>query len=265
MMTWTEETFRAALEGGEFELFYQPQVTGDGRTVAGAEALVRRITPDGTVSGPGSFVGAFERLGFIGELTTHLFPKVCAATKRWPGLKVAVNFSPTEFRTRGLVSRLIAAAEAAGADPRQIEIEITEGLFFEDPDRAESMLGELRAAGFSIALDDFGTGYSSLAYLLRFPVDKIKIDRSFVQDVPRSLKAAAIIHALIALARAIGLKVVAEGVETEEQRVFLKAAGCHLLQGYLFSPPVPAREFDKLLAASTASSAPGTPAPPATG
>ena len=251
-MMWTESSFRAALERHEFELFYQPQVLGDGRTIAGAEALVRHIAADGTVTGPTQFIAAFERLGFIDELTRYSFPRVCEAAVRWPGLSIAVNLSPTEFRQHGLVERLVGTAQAAGADPRRIEIEVTEGLFFDDPDRAEVMLADLRKAGFSIALDDFGTGYSSLAYLLRFPVDKIKIDRSFVKDIPGSLKAASIVHALIALARAIGLKVVAEGVETEEQRVFLKSAGCHLQQGYLFSTPVPVRVFETMLASSRA-------------
>ena len=155
-----------------------------------------------------------------------------------------LNVSPLQFREPDVVNMVRTVADAAGMPLDRIELEVTEGAYFDDVERAQVELKRLRALGVQIALDDFGTGYASLTYLRKLPFTKVKIDKSFVDDC-QSVGAAAIIHAVVAMSRALGLKVTAEGVETEEQQRFLRAAGCHYLQGYLFSRPVPAHEITR--------------------
>ena len=230
-----------------FELHYQPQVSSRDGTLVGVEALVRLRERDGTLIAPSAFIPQVEESDLVHRLGLRLFERACVQAGQWSSLVMAVNVSPVQFRDLDLSCKLNRIASDAGIDPRRLEIEITEGLFFDDPDRAGVALKTLHDAGFGVALDDFGTGYSSLGYLLRFPVSKLKIDRSFVMALPDDAKSASIIHALTALARSLGLKVVAEGVETEPQRVFLRAAGCHILQGYLFGAPMPAAAIAALL------------------
>ncbi len=244
---FSEAELRTALDAGCFELHYQPQFASRTAEIVGVEGLARLRGPKGDLIPPKAFIAALEGMDLIHDLGTCLFARGCADALLWPGLTVAVNVSPAQFRDPNLAKRLIEIARKAGVDPRAMEIEITEGLFFEDPDRAERALLTLSEFGFGIALDDFGTGYSSLSYLLRFPVSKIKIDRSFVTEVPGSMRSATIVHALVALGRALGLKVVAEGVETEEQRMFLRTAGCHLLQGHLLADALKPDQFTTLL------------------
>ena len=241
--SYDEADLQAAFGEGRFLLHYQPQFASRDATLVGAEALVRLRDADGGLVPPAFFIAQVERSPLVHEFGLRLFEQGCRQAARWPSLTVAINVSPVQFRDGDLAAKLSATAAEAGVDPRRIEIEITEGMFFDDFARAEAALRSLHDAGFGIALDDFGTGYSSLGYLLRLPVSKIKIDRSFVQALPADLKSASIVHALVAMGRALGLKVVAEGVETKAQRSFLRAAGCHVLQGYLFGAPMPAEDI----------------------
>ncbi len=244
-VTPTQAELEAAIPAGELVLLYQPQMTADGKTLAAVEALTRWEHPDHGLLGPENFIMLADRTGLIEPLGDWALRQACRDARRWPGLGIGVNVSPLQFRRPHFVDEVAAAIRAAGIPFDQVELEIVETAFFDDPDRAESSLRALRAFGVRIALDDFGTGYSSLSYLRRLPLDKLKVDKSFVDDIG-SARSAAIVHALVALARAIGLKITAEGVETPEQQKFLRAAGCHYLQGFLFSRPVPAAEIDLL-------------------
>ena len=247
-----EKELRLALSEGRFELHYQPQHSSREDRLVGVEGLVRLHDGQGGLISPDRFVSVGEQTSLIHDLGAFLFEQGCKDALLWPSITVAVNVSPAQFRDPDLGRRLVEIARRIGASPRQIEIEITEGVFFDDPDRADAALRGLRNAGFGIALDDFGTGYSSLGYLLRFPVTKIKIDRSFIANLPDDMNSATIVHALVALGRALGLKIVAEGVETEAQRQFLRISGCHFLQGYLFGKALPSRDVSALLDATAA-------------
>jgi diguanylate cyclase (GGDEF)-like protein len=231
---------RAALaQGRDLRVVYQPQVDGTGRRVVGLEALLRWKHPTRGAIRPDEFIPIAEETGLIGPLGEWVFREACRTARRWPALFMAVNVSPIQFRNPTLAERLIGIAREEQCDPSGMEIEITEGLLLEDDEGVRAALAALRRAGFKIALDDFGTGYSSLSYLQRFPVDKIKIDRSFTQSLNASADAPVIIESVIGLGRAMGLTVTAEGVETPEQMNALVAAGCTELQGYLFSHPHP--------------------------
>jgi len=166
---------------------------------------------------------------------------------RWPKLRVGVNVSAVQFRQKDFVTSVMRVLKECAVQSFQLELELTEGVLVEDADQAQAAMMELRALGVKLALDDFGTGYSSLIYLRRFAFDKIKIDKSFLDQMEATGESAILVHSVVHLGRALGLEVTAEGVETEEQRRFLQAVGCHLLQGYLFSKPVPAEQLDELL------------------
>ena len=243
---WSETDLRDAFAAERFELHYQPQYGARDGRLCGVEGLARLRHRSGALLAPDRFIPVIERTDLIHDFGAALFRRACLDALRWPDLTVAVNVSPVQFQDPGLADRLIAIADRAGIDRARVEIEITEGVFFDQPRLALTSLGRLREAGFSVALDDFGTGYSSLAYLLRYPVTKIKIDRSFIEGLPGSMRAATIIQALVAMTRALGLKVVAEGVETEGQRAFLRTAGCHILQGFLFAAALPAADIGAL-------------------
>jgi len=236
-----------ALERQEFSLAYQPQTNSNGSSVAGVEALVRWTDPERGAVAPADFVQAAEKSGDIDQLGEWALRRACRDATRWPDLFVAVNVSPRQFRGPDFVDLVRDAASSAGLPLERLELEITEGAYFDEPDRAEAELQALRAIGVSIALDDFGTGYSSLSYLRRLPLNKIKIDKSFVSDihVPHS---ASIVTAVISLAHALDLKVTAEGVETQAQLEFLRAAKCDYIQGFLFSGPVEPQQISRLLA-----------------
>ncbi|MBY4897964.1 bifunctional diguanylate cyclase/phosphodiesterase [Cupriavidus sp. AU9028] len=240
---------RAALEHQQgLAVHFQPQVDGASRKVVGLEALVRwQHQRRGTIR-PDEFIPIAEETGLIVPLGEWVFRQACRTARRWPQLFMAVNVSPVQFRNATLAQRLIAIAREEQCDPAQIELEITEGVLLEDDQRAHTCLAELRQAGFKIALDDFGTGYSSLHYLQRFRVDKIKIDRSFTQSLGACADAPAIIDSVVGLGRAMGLTITAEGVETQEQMQALVAAGCHELQGYLFSLPLPEDRLEEAIA-----------------
>ena len=167
--------------------------------------------------------------------------------KRWPDLYISVNLSPLQVRDRGIVDLVRATLDETGVKPDRLMLEVTEGVLIDNPDEMVKRIEDLRKLGVRIALDDFGSGYSNLGYLQRFPFDKLKIDKSFVSVLGRSSNGGVIIHAMVALGRALGVTVVVEGVETEEQRVLLRLAGCDEMQGYLFAKPAPAPAIDRLL------------------
>lgn len=243
-----EEDLRAALRTGEgLAVHYQPQFDGDGIRLQGVEALARWRHPLRGAVSPQMFIAIAEEAGLIVELGDWVLGEACKVARRWPELSVAVNLSPAQFRTTGFADRVTSLVTASGVKPEQIELEVTEGMLIADDDLVRDCLHALRRAGFRIALDDFGTGYSSLSYLRKFEVDKIKIDRSFVQQLGQTTDSTAIITAVVTLGHAMGLMVTAEGVETREQRELLSRAGCNELQGFLFSRAVPPDQLDGLL------------------
>ncbi|WP_158685823.1 putative bifunctional diguanylate cyclase/phosphodiesterase [Achromobacter spanius] len=243
-----EEDLRRALAGsGQLAVHFQPQIDSSTQQLVGVEALVRWNHPDKGAVSPQIFVPVAESTGLIVPLGEWVLNEACRAARQWPGLSIAVNLSPVQFRGPDFAERVIDLVRRAGVDPAQIELEVTEGVFIEDDGRVQKAIGKLRAAGFRIALDDFGTGYSSLSYLQRFAVDKIKIDRSFVANIGEGSDSTAIVNAVVMLGRSMGLTINAEGVETPAQRDFLRAAGCDELQGFLFSRAVPEAEITKCL------------------
>jgi diguanylate cyclase (GGDEF)-like protein len=243
-----EEELRIALANGAgLKVHYQPQVAHSGNCIVGLEALVRWQHPRLGLVAPDQFIGIAEQTGLISQLGEWVLREACSAAKRWPDLFIAVNLSPVQFRTKGIAERLTTIVRDSGVEASRIELEVTEGVLLDDSDTVIDTLRQLRSAGFRIALDDFGTGYSSLSYLRRFQVDKIKIDRSFVQHLGHAVDSTAIISAILTLGHAMGLTITAEGVETAEQQDFLEAAGCNAMQGFLFSRPLPEEEIATLL------------------
>ena len=236
-----------ALASGELELVYQPQVDFAG-TVIGVEALARWDSAALGRVPPAAFVQVAEETGLIDALGMFTIRRAFEDSGRWPDLRVAINVSAVQLRTGDFVDRLNALAAEVGIDPRRFELEITERVLLGDDPATVAGLNRLRALGFRIVLDDFGTGYSSLGYLQRYPIDKVKIDRTFVARVGIEPQAEAVVVAIVRLAKALGMEVLAEGVETEAQRVCLNVAGCSDVQGYLTGKPVAASEIDALIA-----------------
>ena len=247
MRSAIEDDLREALaSGSSLAVHYQPQVGASG-AVIGLEALLRWNHPvRGRVS-PEQFIPIAEDSGLILPLGEWVLREACLASRRWPDLFIAVNLSPVQFRAASFFETLMRIVRSTGARPEAIQLEVTERVLLDDDDAIKAVLSKLRAAGFTIVLDDFGTGYSSLSYLRKFEVDKLKIDRSFVQHLGDASDSGAIISAVLALGRAMGLAVAAEGVETAEQRSFLASAGCKEMQGYLFSEALPEAELAALL------------------
>ncbi|OQP32836.1 putative bifunctional diguanylate cyclase/phosphodiesterase [Pantoea latae] len=231
---------RTALQSYQgLAVWYQPLMDIDGKNMVGVEALLRWDHPTRGAIPPGDFIAIAEETGLIIPLGEWVLREACLTQQRFPDLMVAVNVSPVQFRATGFVARMIDIVRECGGDPQRIELEITEGVLIEDEHEARAIIIALREAGFRIALDDFGTGYSSLNYLSTFPVDKIKIDRSFTQSLGVAENSVAIIESVVKLGHAMGLTVTAEGVETTGQMSALADAGCNQLQGYLFSKAVP--------------------------
>ncbi len=248
-----ELDLREALATGGLRMVYQPQADRLGRIV-GVEALVRWKHPvRGDVS-PAMFVQIAEECGLIQEIGLFTLREAFRASHKWDGLKVAINISASQLRMRDFHEQVTALVKECGVDPRDFELEITEGLLLGDDPVTHDTLMKLRQTGFSIALDDFGTGYSSLSYLQRYPIDKIKIDRSFVANLGLERESGAVVQAIIKLARALKLDVIAEGVETEEQRDYLVGVGCEEIQGYLYSRPVEASEIGAMYSGNSAAS-----------
>lgn len=229
------------------EVWYQPLMDIGGQQMVGIEALLRWHHPARGLIAPGEFIAIAEETGLIIPLGEWVLAEACITQQRFPELLVAVNVSPVQFRSTGFVERVMAIVSQNGGDPKRLELEITEGVLIEDEREARAIIVELRDAGFRIALDDFGTGYSSLNYLSNFPVDKIKIDRSFTQSLDVAENSVAIVESVVKLGHAMGLMVTAEGVETPGQMSALADAGCNQLQGYLFSQAVPADQLAALM------------------
>ena len=247
-----ETDLRQALERGEFLLHYQPQVNIVSGKIIGAEALIRWQHPTRGMISPVVFIPLAEDIGLIGSIGEWVLNTACAEAKAWqmaglPPLRMAVNVSGRQISNDHVVDLVGAALQSSGLAPQFLEVEVTEGVIMKDAARAISTLNELKALGVELAIDDFGTGYSSLSYLKRFPIDKLKIDKSFVDGLPDESDDAAIAMAIIAMAHSLRLTVIAEGVETEAQLAFLHDHGCDEIQGYLFSKPIPAEQFVELL------------------
>jgi diguanylate cyclase (GGDEF)-like protein len=238
-----ETDLREAIENDGLKLLYQPIVNKSGETLVGVEGLCRWSHPTRGEIPPSEFIALAEHSGLIIELGAWVLRRACLDGKAWPGLTVAVNVSPIQFRRTDfckLVERMLADTEF---DPARLELELTESVLLGNVDTAEAAMIRLKELGVRIALDDFGTGYSSLLYLRRFPFDKLKIDRTFVRSIEKAADAAAIVHAIVSLGRGLGMQVTAEGVETADQQLFLRAAGVHSMQGYRFGRAVAAAEI----------------------
>jgi EAL domain-containing protein (putative c-di-GMP-specific phosphodiesterase class I) len=236
-----ELDLRRALARGELQVHYQPQV--DTRTGAsdGAEALVRWIHPQRGFVSPAEFIPLAEEIGLIGSIGDWVLRTACAEAVLWPEhLSVAVNLSPVQLRDARLASSVAAVLAETGLPGSRLELEITESALMQEDANTLGTLHALRALGVRISMDDFGTGYSSLSYLRRFPFDKIKIDQSFIRQIPDDADSVAIVQAVASPGAKLRMTVTAEGVETSEQRCFTSAEGCDQIQGYLISKPVPA-------------------------
>jgi EAL domain-containing protein (putative c-di-GMP-specific phosphodiesterase class I) len=233
-------------------LHYQPKVDAIDGHISGVEALIRWRHPDLGMVAPNDFIPLAEETGLIVPIGEWVLRTACRQLAKWhaegfSGISVAVNMASQNFSQKEFVQFVEETIRAAGVTPDAVEIEVTESVLMQDMEATIAKLEALKAVGVKLSVDDFGTGYSSLAYLKRFPIDTLKIDRSFVRDVSRNRTEAAIANAIITLGRNLGLEVVAEGVENESQAVFLRKHGCHLFQGYLFSRPVSSDEITTLL------------------
>ena len=244
-----ETDLRYAIETGALRLMYQPLVNNSGAIVVGVEALCRWTHPERGEISPTEFIAIAEHSGLINELGQWVLRQACTDGLAWPGIAVAVNVSTLQFRRSDFYDIVHRTLTETGFDPARLELELTESTLIGNADTAEAAMTRLKAMGVRLALDDFGTGYSSLQYLRRFPFDKLKIDQSFVRSIEKAADAAAIVHAVVSLGRGLGMKVTAEGVETADQHLFLRAAGVHSMQGYRFGRPVSAAEITARLQA----------------
>ena len=249
-----EADLRRALERGEFLLHYQPKVDIASGRVIGCEALVRWQHPERGLVSPGSFIPLAEETGLIVPLGAWVLREACAQARKWleEGLdigKIAVNLSARQFAQSDLIDQVQKTLETNGLDPAILDLELTESMIMHDPARAAETMHRLKVIGIGLCLDDFGTGYSSLNYLRRFPVDYLKIDRSFILDVTTDPSGAAVTRSIVAIAHSLGIAAVAEGVDSWEQFDFLVGSQCDALQGFLFSRPLVASEFARLLRA----------------
>jgi diguanylate cyclase (GGDEF)-like protein len=243
-----ESEMRNALSRNEFELHYQTIIDLGLHQCCAAEALVRWNHPQRGFILPGQFIARAEESGLIVPLGEWVLRQACADAARWRSdLKVAVNLSPAQFKQNDLVGVIKAALDDAGLPPQRLELEITESVLLENNRDNLAVLHEIKKLGVAIVLDDFGTGYASLTYVRMFPFDRIKIDRSFIQNMTQDAASAAIVSAVASLGRNLDIVTTAEGVETREQLELVRAAGCQSVQGYLFSRPVPLSELGGVL------------------
>jgi predicted signal transduction protein with EAL and GGDEF domain len=243
-----DQALRTALANDELDLYYQPIVDlGTGR-VTSCEALMRWRHPERGMIPPGIFIPLAEDIGLIGEIGEWSLMRACRDAATWPEeVKVAVNLSAVQFASGSLVDAVQLALRSSGLVPQRLVLEVTETLLLEDDARTIDMLNQIEGMEVSIALDDFGTGYASLSYLRSFPFDKIKIDQTFVRDIEHREDCVAIVRAVTSLAHTLGMRTVAEGVETVEHLEKVAGAGCDEVQGYLFSRPVPASEIGAVI------------------
>jgi diguanylate cyclase (GGDEF)-like protein len=248
-----ESALRLAIRDRQFVLYYQPQVDGAGAIIA-AEALLRWRHPERGLVPPGEFIPLAEETGLIVPIGQWVLEAACSQLERWAGdpraceLRLAVNVSARQFRQADFVDTVRQALESARAPAAKLKLELTESLIVDDIEGTIEKMRALKELGVGFSLDDFGTGYSSLSYLTRLPLDQVKIDQSFVRNLPDSANDAAVVQTIITLANSLGIAVIAEGVETEAQRQFLARHGCPTYQGFLFSKPVDVAQFERLLA-----------------
>jgi len=247
-----ESGLRRALAQGEFELHYQPKVDVSSGRIDSAEALIRWRHPKRGLTAPSGFIPIAEETGLIVPIGEWVLHEACRQASAWhksgiKPLRIAVNLSAQQFKQKSLVTTVREALAAAELDPAHLELELTESAVMQDAESSIQVLRQLSSLGVRISVDDFGTGYSSLSYLRRLPLDKLKIDRSFIREVAASRDDAEIVRAIVSLAHSLHLKVIAEGVETDEQLTFLRGLGCDQYQGFHCSPPVPADEFEKMM------------------
>ena len=250
-----ETGLRHALERNEFELYYQPQVDSASGRIVGVEALLRWRHPDLGFVPTNEVITLLEETGLIEPVGEWILHTACAQAKRWlddglPPLRMSVNLSARQFKQADLAERIQRILAEVGLDPAlgRLDLELTESMIMQDAEMTLGTLHKLNAIGVKLSIDDFGTGYSSLSYLRRFPIHTLKIDQSFTRDLGKSDDAAAIVTAILGLARGLKLSVIAEGVETQEQLDILRDLGCEVYQGYLFSRPVPAQQATDIAA-----------------
>jgi diguanylate cyclase (GGDEF)-like protein len=245
------QELESAVTSQALDVAYQPIVAADGGAVIGVEALLRWTHPTRGAIAPTVFIPLAEQSGLMSRLGEIVLRRALSDGARWPALSIAVNLSPLQIRDRQLVDLVASVMKETAIDPSRVVLELTEGVLIDNPQEAKKCLDALRALGVKLALDDFGTGYSSLNYLQKFPFDRLKIDRSFVASLGTSGNAGAIVQSIVTLGHALGMKVLAEGVENDEQRLLLRLAGCDEMQGYLFATPKPAVEIDEMVAYSS--------------
>jgi EAL domain-containing protein (putative c-di-GMP-specific phosphodiesterase class I) len=246
-----EADLRQALPKGELEVYYQPQVDMTGGGVVGAEALLRWHHPIWGMVMPDRFIGIAEDTGLIVEIGEWVLRQTCRAVRAWNmcghRVRVAVNLSPRQFGNGHLADSVAEILAETGCRPEWLEFEITERLLLEDGPAVRNTLEAFSAMGIALAIDDFGTGHSALGYLKRFAVATLKIDRSFIHDVMVNADSAELAKAIVSMAGSLRLRVVAEGIETEQQHAFLEASGCHVGQGYLYGKAMPLHELDAMI------------------
>jgi EAL domain-containing protein (putative c-di-GMP-specific phosphodiesterase class I) len=242
-----ETDLRKGLDNNEFELHYQPLVNIHNGDVVGVEALARWQHPERGMISPAEFIPVAEESGLMVPLGQALIKAACTQAAAWveaghKDLRMSVNISPRQFLNDDIYALLERVLAETGLPPRNLEVEVTESLLLDDSSEADKTLQRVKEMGVGIAVDDFGTGYSSLSYLHAFPIDTLKIDRSFVSNGSNGGQARAILNAIVAMGKSLELKILAEGIETEGQRELLSGLGCHEAQGYHFSRPMPADE-----------------------
>jgi EAL domain-containing protein (putative c-di-GMP-specific phosphodiesterase class I) len=247
-----EADLHRGLQLGQFELYFQPKADIGSDEVRGAEALIRWNHPERGVVAPAQFIPLAEECGLINDIGGWVLHEACNQCQAWqraglPPMRVAVNVSGSQFHRGDLLEQVRSALTLASLDPCWLEIEVTESAVMTDPEESAAILEQLSRMGVLVSVDDFGTGYSSMSYLRRFPIDKLKIDRGFIQELIQRSDDALIVRAIISLAHGLRLKVVAEGVETAEQLKLLQQLGCDQYQGYQFSQPLPAAQFAELI------------------